>query len=68
MQCVVNGKISGTMHLKAAVVRHMTKLFNMDCVAGGKTFKQLISVDTQSNKSTVYTNTPAPTKPMMKNL
>ena len=30
VQCVVKGKICGTTHLKAAVVRHMTKLFNLD--------------------------------------
>ena len=26
VQCVVNGKIKGTTHLKAAVVRHLTSL------------------------------------------
>ena len=59
VQCVVKGKICGTTHLKAAVVRHMTKLFNLDCVAGGKTVKQLLSADILTNKSTVYTNTSA---------
>jgi hypothetical protein len=59
VQCVVNGKVSGTTHLKAAVVCHMTKLFNIDCVAGGNTVKQLLSADVLTNKSTVYTSTSA---------
>ena len=54
VQCVVNGKICGTTHLKAAVVRHMTKLFNLDGVAGGKTVKQFLSEDILTNKSTIY--------------
>ena len=28
IQCVVQGKTSGTIHLKASVVRHLTKLMN----------------------------------------
>jgi hypothetical protein len=43
VQCVVNGKTSGTAHFKASVVRHLTKLFSMDCVAGGQLFKRLAS-------------------------
>ena len=38
IQCVVKGKTSGTIHLKASVVRHLTKLLNMDCVAGGQMY------------------------------
>lgn len=41
VQCVVNGKTSGTIHLKASVVRHLTKFSNMDCVAGGQLHKRL---------------------------
>ena len=37
----------------------MTKLFNIDCVAGGNTVKQLLSADVLTNKSTVYTSTSA---------
>ena len=55
VQCVVNGKIQGTTHLKAAVVRHLTSLYNMDCIAGGKTCQQLLSADNFSVKSRVIT-------------
>ena len=55
VQCVVNGKIKGTTHLKAAVVRHLTSLYNMDCIAGGKTCQQLLSADDFSVKSSVIT-------------
>ena len=57
VQCVLNGKICGTTHLKAAVVRHFTKLYNIDCLAGGKSFNQLVTMDDLANKSVVYTNT-----------
>ena len=57
VQCVLNGKICGTTHLKAAVVRHFTKLYNIDCLAGGKSFNQVVTMDDLANKSVIYTNT-----------
>ena len=44
VQCVVNGKTSGTIHLKASVVRHLTKFSNMDCVAGGQLHRRLSDI------------------------
>ena len=41
VQCVVNGKTSGTIHLKASVVRHLTKMVKMDCIAGGQLYQRL---------------------------
>lgn len=43
VQCVVNRKTNGTAYFKASVVRQLTKLFTMDCVAGGQLFKRLAS-------------------------
>ena len=53
IQCVVNGKTSGTIHLKASVVRHLTKLFNMDCVAGGQMYKRLADATPNSGLDTI---------------
>ena len=55
VQCVVKGKTSGTIHLKASVVRHLTKLFNMDCVAGGQMYKRLATSPDNMGLDTITT-------------
>jgi len=42
VQCVVAGKTKGTAHLKAKVVRDLTKLFQADCVAGHRLYNNLM--------------------------
>ena len=42
-QVVYNGVASGTMHLKAKVIRNLTNLFGVDCIAGQKLYKVLTS-------------------------
>ena len=41
VQCVSKGKVQGTVHLEAKVVRNMFDMFNVDCIASAKTFKRL---------------------------
>ena len=62
IQCVVNGKTSGTIHLKASVVRHLTKLYNMDCVAGGQMYKRL--ADTPDSDMDTITSPVPKQKPL----
>ena len=42
VQCVVSGKLCGTSHLKAKVVRDLAKISNTDCIAGQQLFKKLM--------------------------
>jgi hypothetical protein len=42
IQCVVAGKAHGTAHLKAKVVRDLSKLFHADCVAGQQLYDMLL--------------------------
>ena len=41
VQCVHKGKVQGTVHLEAKVVRNLFSLFNVDCIASKKTFTRL---------------------------
>jgi len=41
VQVVYNGVASGTMHLKAKVIRNLTNLYGVDCIAGLKLYKNL---------------------------
>ena len=63
VQCVVNGKTSGTIHLKASVVRHLTKLYNMDCVAGGQMYHRLAATP-DSRMNTTIISAQAKQKPL----
>ena len=42
VQCVVSGKAKGTAHLKAKVVRDLSKLFHADCLAGQQLYDKLM--------------------------
>ena len=41
VQVVYDGAPSGTMHLKAKVIRHLSNLYGVDCIAGHKLYKTL---------------------------
>ena len=41
VQVVYNGVASGTMHLKAKVIRNLTNLYGVDCIASQKLYKIL---------------------------
>ena len=41
VQCVHNGKVQGTVHLEAKVIRNLNEMFNVDCIASRKTFSRL---------------------------
>ena len=41
VQVIYNGVSSGTMHLKAKVIRNLTNLYGVDCIAGQKLYKSL---------------------------
>ena len=41
IQCVNRGKVSGTIHLQALVVRDLFSLFHVDSIASSKTFERL---------------------------
>ena len=41
VQVVYNGVSSGTMHLKAKVIRNLTNLYGVDCIAGQKLYRSL---------------------------
>jgi len=49
VQVVYDGVPSGTMHLKAKVIRHLTTLYGVDCIAGKKLYRSLASSDCESN-------------------
>ena len=42
VQCVHQGKISGTINLQAKVVRNLYDMFDVDCIASAKTYKRLV--------------------------
>ena len=42
IQCVVNGKISGTIHLYAKVIRDLFNSISVDCLASRRTFSRLM--------------------------
>ena len=42
VQCVHKGRVQGTVHLEAKVVRDMFSLFNVDCIASSKTYERLV--------------------------
>ena len=41
VQCVSDGRVQGTVHLKAKVVRDLFNLLNVDCVASTSTYNRL---------------------------
>ena len=43
VQVVYDGVPSGTMHLKAKVIRHLTTMYGVDCIASKKLYKSLTS-------------------------
>jgi len=45
IQCVQAGKIVGTVHLTAKVIRDLYNVFNMDCVASVNTYTRLTGHD-----------------------
>ena len=42
IQCVADGKLQGTIHLSATVIRNLYDNFNVDCLASAKTFTKLV--------------------------
>ena len=42
VQCVHKGRVQGTVHLEAKVVRDLFTLFNVDCMASSKTYERLV--------------------------
>ena len=42
IQCVHQGKLQGTVHLNAIVVRNLFENFNIDCLASLKTYHKLV--------------------------
>ena len=54
IQCVVAGKLHGTAHLKAKVVRDLSKLFHADCVAGQQLFNKLMDTTSTTTKAKAY--------------
>ena len=42
IQCVSDGKLQGTIHLSATVIRNLYDNFNVDCLASAKTFTKLV--------------------------
>ena len=42
IQCVHQGRVQGTVHLSARVVRNLFDTFNVDCVASAKTYERLM--------------------------
>ena len=42
VQCVVNGRIQGCVHLEGKVVRDLYSLFNVDCFASANTYERLL--------------------------
>jgi len=45
IQCVQAGKVIGTVHLTAKVIRDLYSVFNMDCVASANTYTRLTGHD-----------------------
>ena len=42
VQCVVNGRIQGNVHLEGKVVRDLYSLLSVDCLASSKTYERLM--------------------------
>ena len=42
VQCVRRGKVTGTIHLNARVIRDLYTLFDVDCVASSSTYTRLM--------------------------
>ena len=42
VQCVRRGKVTGTIHLQARVIRDLYALFDVDCVASSRTYTKLM--------------------------
>ena len=42
VQCVVNGQVQGNVHLEGKVVRNLSSLLNVDCLASTKTYERLM--------------------------
>ena len=53
VQVVYNGIASGTMHLKAKVIRNLTNLYGVDCIASQKLYKILTGTGLSLDSSTV---------------
>ena len=49
IQCVINGKSVGTVHITAKVIRDLFSIFNVDCVASDNTYTKLTGKDPPSN-------------------
>jgi len=49
IQVVYDGVASGTMHLKAKVIRNLSNLYGVDCIAGQKLYKLLTRPDSVSD-------------------
>ena len=45
IQCVVDGKVSGTIHLYAKVVRDLFNSMSVDCLASSRTYSRLMGHD-----------------------
>ena len=45
VQCVVDGKISGTIHLYAKVIRDLYNSISVDCLASRRTYSRLMGCD-----------------------
>ena len=45
IQCVVDGKVSGTIHLYAKVVRDLFNSISVDCLASSRTYSRLMGHD-----------------------
>jgi len=52
VQVVYNGVASGTMHLKAKVIRNLTNLYGVDCIASQKLYKILTGTGLSLDSST----------------
>ena len=42
VQCVHQGRVQGTVHLEAKVVRDLYSLFDVDCLASARTYERLM--------------------------
>ena len=62
VQIVRDGVTNGTMHLKAKVVRNLTNLYGVDCVASKKLYKLLTDNDTNDAYNAFIYNTAASPK------
>ena len=42
VQCVRQGRVSGTIHIQAKVIRDLYSLYDVDCIASTKTYSHLV--------------------------